>query len=145
MTEGPEKKTLVIGGREVTMIVTALAMVSLAMLIFALGAARFRQRAQVADDQVTETPGTAPGESGDVFPTPITPTPVMAATMVPTPQSTQHTVLDGESLISISILYGVDLQALLSANGLTETSVILPGQILNVPLVPGNEGAYHTV
>jgi LysM repeat protein len=42
-------------------------------------------------------------------------------------------------------LYGVELQALLAANGLTETSVIVPGQILNVPLVPGNVGAYHTV
>jgi LysM repeat protein len=145
MTESTEKKTLVIGGREVTMIVIALAMVSLAMLIFALGAARFRQRAQVADSPASQTPTSVIGEAGDAFPTPVTPTPVIAATMIPTPESTQHTVQNGESLISISILYGVELQALLNANGLTETSVITPGQILNVPLVPGNEGAYHTV
>jgi LysM repeat protein len=145
MTESTEKKTLVIGGREVTMIVIALAMVSLAMLIFALGAARFRQRAQVADMQSSQTPTSVIEGAGDAFPTPVTPTFVIAATMVPTPESIQHTVQADESLISISILYGVELQALLSANGLTETSVILPGQVLNVPLVPGNEGAYHTV
>jgi LysM repeat protein len=143
MTETNEKKKpIVIGGREMTMIIIALAMFSLAMLIFALGAARFRQRSQSAEGATTGTPTQV---IGDMLPTPITPTALLAATIVPTPESVQHTVQNGESLISISILYDVELEALLSANGLTETSVIVPGQVLNVPLVPGNEGAYHTV
>lgn len=45
----------------------------------------------------------------------------------------QYEVQNGDNLFRISINSDVALSALLSANGLTEASVIQPGQILNLP------------
>src|SRR5205809_560291 len=139
------KKTLIIGAREVSLIVIALALLSLAIAVFSLGLARFRSgRAQAVDD-ASPSPQAAEGAQSTVTPQWVAPTvtPVIAATMAPTPNSVQHTVQPGESLISIAILYGTDLNAILQANGLLENSVIQAGQVLTVPLVPGNEGTYH--
>jgi len=143
MNHNSGRNTLVIGGRELAMIVATLAILTLAVTIFILGAARLRQRTHQPEPFFTATSAIEVGEVG--FPSTLTSTPAIAATMVPTPSSVQHTVSSGESLTSIAILYEVDLKALLEANGFTDQSVIVPGQVLTIPLVPGNEGTYHTV
>lgn len=45
----------------------------------------------------------------------------------------RHTVKGGETLWSISRMYDVDLNALLRANSLRGTSVIIKGQVLSIP------------
>jgi len=54
----------------------------------------------------------------------------------PVPQEQRHTVASGESLTSVAALYGVDAEALLSANGFSPSSIIYPGQIVTVPPPP---------
>lgn len=49
----------------------------------------------------------------------------------PTPRGPlMHTVQAGQTPIEIALIYGVDLQTLLAQNGLTESSLILPGDEL---------------
>lgn len=50
-----------------------------------------------------------------------------------------YEVQNGDNLFRISINNDVNLDALLSANGLTEASVIQPGQILRLPNCEGGE------
>lgn len=50
-----------------------------------------------------------------------------------TPAATTHTVAGGETMWSIADRHGVALAALLQANGLAESSIIYPGQVLSVP------------
>ena len=57
----------------------------------------------------------------------VLPMPVHAA------DSNPYTVQDGDSLYGIAAKSGVDLSALLDANDLTLTSVIVPGQHLSIP------------
>jgi len=52
------------------------------------------------------------------------------------PEQQRHTVASGESLASVAALYGVDAEALLSANGFSPSSIIYPGQIVTVPPPP---------
>ena len=55
-----------------------------------------------------------------------------------------HVVKPGEGLWSLSIRYGVTLEALLRANGLANPNWIHAGQVLVIPRAPrGPE--YHTV
>ncbi len=136
-------RTLVIGGREITLIAVALAMLSFAALLFSLALPRLRQDQEPPVALVTATQPAA-ASTGDSLPA-IGPTVVLAPTLVPTPATLEHVVQSGESLSSIASLYGVDLQALVQANGLTPDSVIREGQRLTVPLVPGVLGVYHTV
>jgi len=49
------------------------------------------------------------------------------------PASTVHVVSRGETLIRIASSYGVRLADLLSANTLTTSSIIRPGQVLHIP------------
>lgn len=51
----------------------------------------------------------------------------------------QYQVQDGDNLFRISLNNDVALDELLSANGLTEASVIQPGQLLNLPNCDGGE------
>jgi LysM repeat protein len=44
-----------------------------------------------------------------------------------------HSVQAGDNLYRIALRYGVTMEALLAANGLTTTSVIVPGQTLTIP------------
>ena len=69
-------------------------------------------------------------------PTPeVTPTP--AATDTPTPGPTQvHVVKAGETLSGIAESYGVSLQDLIRANGITNPSLIWVGQELVIPPAP---------
>jgi len=47
--------------------------------------------------------------------------------------STAHIVRAGDNLYRIALRYGVTIEALMAANGLTTTSVIVPGQTLAIP------------
>ena len=49
------------------------------------------------------------------------------------PARTEHVVSRGETLIRIASSYGVRLADLLSANTLTMSSIIRPGQVLHIP------------
>ncbi|HET9911970.1 MAG TPA: LysM peptidoglycan-binding domain-containing protein [Anaerolineales bacterium] len=45
----------------------------------------------------------------------------------------QYTVQAGDTLVSISQSYGITLEALMQANGLDETSLLIVGMVLNIP------------
>jgi LysM repeat protein len=53
---------------------------------------------------------------------------------------TEHTVSAGETLASVANLYGIQLEALLRANGLTESSLIYVGQNLKLKGEPAATG-----
>ncbi len=50
------------------------------------------------------------------------------------PESTIHTVQAGENLFRISVSYGVTVESIVSANGLSDARLIYPGQSLIIPL-----------
>jgi LysM repeat protein len=58
------------------------------------------------------------------------------ATAVPAGQSATHTVQDGETLDSLSQLYGVSIDEIAVANNLTTSSALVAGQVVVIP-VPG--------
>ena len=63
-----------------------------------------------------------------------TPTAIEPASIVPAPDAARvHVVRSGESAWQIARRYRVPLAGLLSANGLTKTSVLRPGQKLRLP------------
>ncbi len=69
-----------------------------------------------------------------------TPTPTPEATATPTPiPSLIHQVLPGDSLWAIAYRYGVTLEALLEANGLTPDILLQVGQDIIVPLSAGGQ------
>jgi len=51
----------------------------------------------------------------------------------PVPQEQRHTVAAGESLAAIAASYGIDVAWILSANGLSWSSIIYPGQQVVIP------------
>lgn len=51
-----------------------------------------------------------------------------------TPGPVTHLVQDGENLFRISLAYGVSLESIMSANGLTDPRLIYAGQILAIPM-----------
>ena len=55
------------------------------------------------------------------------------ATTTTTTRDTTHTVLQGESLLGISSQYGVTLDALAAANGITNANRVFVGQVLKIP------------
>jgi len=70
------------------------------------------------------------------------PSPTATATRRATPTSTStptpvvpitHTVRSGESFYSIAALYGTTAEAILAANGLTESYILHPGEVLIIP------------
>lgn len=80
----------------------------------------------IAIDIATATPP-LPTPSPTPSPT-VTETPIPAATPVPI----VHTVRQGEVLLQIAGLYDVTLDELLAANGLSEESIIRPGDKLTI-------------
>lgn len=80
---------------------------------------------------VTATPSPLPL---DQVPTAIPAGPVIAPVTSPVPSAAAgYTVQSGDTLSGIAFALGVSLEDLLSANNLTEDSVIKPGQVLTVP------------
>ncbi len=64
--------------------------------------------------------------------TPLPPTPTFTPTPAPTP--VVHTVEQGDTLLGIALEYGVSLDALLQANGLTVDEILHIGQTLIIPM-----------
>ncbi|MCU1394446.1 MAG: putative peptidase [Ilumatobacteraceae bacterium] len=80
----------------------------------------------------TTVPATTPGTTTPTTAAPAT-TPATAAPTTPAPGSTTYTVIAGDYLAGIATRSGVTLPALLAANHLIVTSLILPGMTLTVP------------
>ncbi|MCC6169226.1 MAG: LysM peptidoglycan-binding domain-containing protein [Caldilineaceae bacterium] len=69
------------------------------------------------------------------IPTSFTSTPAAAAQPAAQPAAAPaalHTVADGETIVSIALQHGLDWQQLLALNGLTENSLLQPGQTLRL-------------
>lgn len=99
-----------------------------------------RPKPQIILPQATEpvsTPTTAPQATETPLPASPTPTatPVATPTSSPTatPQVTVHTVSFGDTLFSIAQAYGVTMEAIAAANGLTSPYLIYVGQELVIP------------
>jgi LysM repeat protein len=97
------------------------------------------ERPRTTPTRPTAQPGTSlSGEESFLRPlAPLEPLPSFTSTpSAPTSSDTNistYTVRGGDSLWSIANRNGISLAALLSANGLTESSVIQPGQELRIP------------
>jgi LysM repeat protein len=81
----------------------------------------------------TSTTSVAPVTTNPVLvAAPQNPTPVPVAAMVSGEQTT-HTVQPGENLFRIALHYGASIQAIMSANGIGDPSLIYVGQQLVIP------------
>jgi len=120
------------------------------VLLLALMAGCQRPKPQIILPEATEpvtTPTTAPQTTATPLlasPTPTatlvaTPTATLVAAPTPSatamPQVTVHTVSFGETLFSIAQAYGVTVEAIAAANGLTYPYLIYVGQELVIPEV----------
>jgi LysM repeat protein len=93
---------------------------------------------------LTLSPTTVPSESASPTLEP-TATPTLEPTPVPTPSveptlatgEVLHTVQTGETLSSIGLLYDVPWPDIAARNGLQDPFVIVPGQVLIIP-IPGS-------
>jgi len=80
---------------------------------------------------VPTTPGAPTAKPTGPGPTKVPPT-----SPVPPPTGCTHVVKPGETLYSIAAMYGVTVQAIMQANGLTDPNTIYIGQTLKIP-APG--------
>jgi len=105
-----------------------------------------RPKPQIILPEATEpvsTPTTAPTTVPQVTETPLPPSPTPTAAPVETPTALPtatpgvmvHTVSFGETLFSIAQAYGVTVEAIAAANGLTYPYLIYVGQELVIPEV----------
>jgi LysM repeat protein len=76
----------------------------------------------------TAVPGEAPGAEATVAPT-ATPEPTAE-----TPSEVIHEVQTGETLLAISLIYGVDVEDIVAANDLPSADVLDVGQQLIIPV-----------
>ena len=100
-----------------------------------------RQEVFVLDVRPTK-PGACrlPGEDTvPRFPLRPTPTPTPTPTPIFTPRSVLYIVEEGDTLLSIAEQFGIALEELLDANGLTEGSVIQSGDVLIIPVGGGGD------
>lgn len=80
----------------------------------------------------TETPATSTPESGgDTVEDALIPAPTV--TPLPTPTLQSYRVETGDNLTRIARRFGVTLEALASANNLTDLNRLMPGDILIIP------------
>jgi Tol biopolymer transport system component/LysM repeat protein len=85
--------------------------------------------------EATATPSAAT-EVAVITPTPSpTPSPTLSPTPAP-PSGQTYTVKQGDTLFEIALRFGVSVEALAEANGITNIKLIRPGQVLVIP-VPG--------
>ncbi len=84
-----------------------------------------------------------PGGAGNTpTPAPIaTPTPTSEPTSEPTSTSTMHIVQSGETLSVIALRYGVTINSIMQANGLSNANYIYVGQALTIPNASGGTTA----
>jgi murein DD-endopeptidase MepM/ murein hydrolase activator NlpD len=104
------------------------------------------------DPFVTSGPGTAIPLSTLLPPTRGAGTPISLPTPNPgrrgqTPsQPSQHVVQDGDTLGGIASLYGISVEALMQANGLTDPDSLSVGQVLTIPVpTPGAPGPDYKI
>jgi LysM repeat protein len=103
-----------------------------------------------ATSQVTTTPQATVVSAVTLTPSPtpvptLSPTPEPALSPTPAPPSGQtYIVQPGDTLYEIALRFGVSVEALAEANGITDTKLIRPGMILVIP-VPGTTPAAPTV
>lgn len=67
--------------------------------------------------------------------------PTASATLRPSPTPHTYTVQPGDTLFAIAQALGVDMQALMDANGLTDPNTLDIGQVLRVPGAEGEGSA----
>ena len=67
--------------------------------------------------------------------------PTATATLPPSPTPATYTVQPGDTLFGISRDLGIDLEALMAANGLTDPNTLSVGQVLQIPEIEGGSGA----
>ncbi len=80
--------------------------------------------------------GSAPSTAAPATPKPATPVPSAPAPSTPAPSAPAagaHTVAKGDSMWAIAQKHGVSLASLLSANGMSGSSIIYPGQKILIP------------
>lgn len=111
----------------------------LVLLVALIGGCQ-RPKPTVILPQATEpvsTPTTAPQATETPLPASPTPTATQVATPTPSPTATPgvtvHIVSFGDTLFSIAQAYGVTVEAIAAANGLTYPYLIYVGQELVIP------------
>lgn len=70
---------------------------------------------------------------------------IMAGPIAARAADVNHTVRPGDTFWIISQKYGVDIEALMKANGADENTVLYVGQNIKVPVGSGGNGATYTV
>ncbi|MHA7287530.1 C40 family peptidase [Arthrobacter sp. MDT3-44] len=93
----------------------------------ALGAVGTAHAGEYTDAGATTVPAAAAATAAPVAQAAAPAAPAAA------PAATTHTVVAGDTLSAISAAYGVDLNAVLAANGLSLASVIFPGDAITIP------------
>lgn len=79
------------------------------------------------------TPAAAPAVAAPPAAAPApAPAPAPAAAPAPATDENAYTVVSGDTVGSIAARFGVDVNAMLAANGLSAYSVIMPGQVLKL-------------
>lgn len=81
---------------------------------------------------VTPTPTWTPLPTFTPMPLP-TATAIVMPTLPPTPTPAGHVVVLGETLRTIATAYGVSVEELAEANGLSPNAVLKPGDVLIIP------------
>ncbi len=86
-----------------------------------------------ASEPEPPTPMPVTGTSLPISATAVSVHPTMLPTELPTPAPLVYTVKDGDTLSSIALTYGVSVQDIISANGLTNPDILTIGQQLVIP------------
>lgn len=85
---------------------------------------------EVSTTAAAPAEGPAQAEGPAPVPAPPDPAPAPAPAPAPSGDSNRYTVVPGDTVGGIAARYGVDLNAMLAANGLGAYSIIVPGQSL---------------
>lgn len=80
----------------------------------------------------TRTPTLTPVPPTDT-PRPPTPTPTLTPTVPPTPTPIVYVVQPGDALVNIAAKFGVSVQAIMDANGITDARAVRVGTRLIIP------------
>lgn len=139
LVSGSAARTSGATGRRAPVVPAAVILV--AVLILALAAAWFASRGGSSPDGASGSAGSSPAGivSSPTFSPQPTPSfepssaPTSSPAASPAPSSTTHVVKFGETLSLIASRYGVTVQALQDANGLTDPNLIVVGQRLIIP------------
>jgi len=104
----------------------AIAVVGIVLL--AAGCARFYDNRDRTDSSSSPPPAAAPAQYSGTF----TPVPPPGARQIPVPASGVHKVVRGNTVYSISRLYGVPVRSIIEANRLTPPYLLKVGESLRI-------------